>query len=66
MKDVPRSPIEDSVEASERWSDEGCLGGKDGGLEGRWYWNSAGEAFRRQQIGFMAVDWLKLDDFDLG
>lgn len=62
MKDVRRSSVEDSVEASECWSDGGGLGRKDGGLEGRWYWNSAGEAFRRQQMRSMAVDWLKVDE----
>ena len=35
MKDAPWTGMKDSLEASEWWSDEGSLGGREGGLEGR-------------------------------
>ena len=50
MKDAPQTGMEDSLEASEWWSDDCGLKRKEGRLEGKWYWNRAGEAFRRQQV----------------
>ena len=65
MKDAPQISMKYSLEVSESWSDDGNLG-KGGGLEGKWYWHSAGEAFRRQHMQLMAVHWLERNDLYIG
>ena len=66
MKYAPQTSMKHSLEVSEGWSDDGCLGGREGGLEGKWYWHSAGEAFRRQYMQLMAVHWLDRNDWNIG
>ena len=64
--DAPQTSMTYSHEVSEGWSDDGYLGGREAGLEGKWYWHGAGEAFRRQYMQLMAVHWLERNDLNIG